>query len=273
MSTSGESTGSEREPVAAGPVTPPDSAAGSPASAGDSRMDPRASPAAEPGQEPRRPSTPASVSDTPPASPRWWRVPLPIAAAIVTATATLLAAGISHYAARPAAAIAGVIVDAQNQAIAQASVEIVGSAGRDETDSSGRFSIPLGAASADDVRLRVTKQGYAVKDLRTSSRGHVVISLTAAALPAASPAASAAARTIAGHVSDARGASIAGSLVTIAGRPERYETTTSGNFRIALPPDSPDRVRLRVQKDGFADADDEVSVPGENIQVQLQKRP
>lgn len=268
MSTSGESTGAEREPAAAGPVTPPDSAAGSPASAGDSRMDPRASPAVEPGQEPRRPPTPASASDTPPASARGWRVPLPIAAAIVTATATLLAAGISHYTARPAAAVAGVIVDAQNQAIAQAAVEIVGGAGRDETDSSGRFSIPLSASTADDVRLRVTKQGYVVKDLRTSSRGDVVISLTAASLPA-----SAAARTIAGHVSDARGASIAGSLVTIAGRPERYETTTSGNFRIALPPDSPDRVRLRVQKDGFVDADDEVSVPGENIQVQLQKRP
>ena len=202
----------------------------------------------------------------PPSSPARWPRFVTIAAAPV-ALAILLTAGVMRNCGQPPdpPVVAGVVVDQQNRAVPQARVEIVGMAGRDETDSGGNFSIDLADAPAE-VRLRVTMAGYEPADIRTPPRRGVVITLKKPDVSRST--------AIGGNVSDVRGAPLDDVTVATDEFPQIVaKTTSSGNFRLELPAEAPSQVLLRVRKDGFREYTERVSVPVENVQVMLERRP
>jgi hypothetical protein len=59
--------------------------------------------------------------------------------------------------------------------------------------------------------------------------------------------------------------------IIIAGRVEQYVTEDSGNFRIELRADAPERLRLHVSKVGFQPLDITVE-PEENLVLTLRKQ-
>lgn len=61
-------------------------------------------------------------------------------------------------------------------------------------------------------------------------------------------------------------------LITLVGRTEQGVTEDSGNFRIDLPPDVPNRLRLRVSKNGFQPLDTSIQPPADNLVLPLRKQ-
>lgn len=61
-------------------------------------------------------------------------------------------------------------------------------------------------------------------------------------------------------------------LVIIIGRTEQSTSRDNGNFRLALPPESPAVVTLRVTKSGYRPQEQDVHVPAEGLTLQIQKQ-
>jgi hypothetical protein len=75
-------------------------------------------------------------------------------------------------------------------------------------------------------------------------------------------------RSISGTVVDKdSNKEISGAWIVLVGRTEQYMTETSGNFEIDLPSDTPNRIRLRVNKTGYQPFDTSVDIPLKNALV------
>ena len=72
-------------------------------------------------------------------------------------------------------------------------------------------------------------------------------------------------------VEQASNRGISQATIVLAGRTEQYVTEDSGNFRIELQGDAPDRLRLHVTKVGFQPLDISVA-PQENLILPLRKQ-
>lgn len=77
---------------------------------------------------------------------------------------------------------------------------------------------------------------------------------------------------VGGNIADQAGDGLAGAEVWVDGATVKYTTPTSGNFRLILPPGSPNRVRLHVRLKGFVDYTEPVSIPVDNFQIRLKKQ-
>ncbi len=60
--------------------------------------------------------------------------------------------------------------------------------------------------------------------------------------------------------------------ITVAGRTDEYLTEDSGNFRMVLHGEVPNRLRIHVRKPGFRPLDTSVEPPAENLVWQLHKQ-
>jgi hypothetical protein len=60
--------------------------------------------------------------------------------------------------------------------------------------------------------------------------------------------------------------------ITLAGRTEQYVTEDSGNFKIDLPSQMRQRLRLHVSKNGFQALDTSVEPPVDNLVLSLRKQ-
>jgi hypothetical protein len=88
---------------------------------------------------------------------------------------------------------------------------------------------------------------------------------------AAAPAAPVEAPVVAGTVVDqATNLGIGQATVTVDGQTSTSED--SGNFRIVLPANAPDRVRLTVTRSGYLETDQSVAPPTHDLIVQMRPR-
>lgn len=60
--------------------------------------------------------------------------------------------------------------------------------------------------------------------------------------------------------------------IVIAGRDEKSITDDAGNFRIEVGQDAPKSLRLYVSKHGYQTHDTTVTLPAENLVLQLHKQ-
>lgn len=72
-------------------------------------------------------------------------------------------------------------------------------------------------------------------------------------------------------VEQATNRGISQATIILAGRTEQYITEDSGNFRIELQSDAPNRIRLHVTKAGFQPLDITVE-PQENLVLPMRKQ-
>jgi len=81
--------------------------------------------------------------------------------------------------------------------------------------------------------------------------------------------------TIAGAIIDESDHSgISGAEISIVGRTETCTSEDNGNFKLKLGAngESPDQVRLRVQKVGYLPKEESVTPPTHGVELQLRKR-
>lgn len=76
---------------------------------------------------------------------------------------------------------------------------------------------------------------------------------------------------LSGIVIDGEGRGLADVVVSLVGRPERDQTTTSGSFFLKLRAEEGDTVRLQTSKEGFTSWNENVTVPSTSLRIQMQR--